>query len=128
VEDGIEPVTDSAEAAAFGGVHLGTLADAIGFNLRLAQNASFQAFCAMTGEAGLRPGRYAVLQLIHDNPGISQTVLSRCIGSDKSTLTPILADLERRRLIIRDLDPNDRRGRRLALTAAGADQLAMLAG
>jgi DNA-binding MarR family transcriptional regulator len=124
----MKPIRDPAAAAAFEAVELGTLGGAIGFNLRLAQNASFQAFCALTGDTGLRPGRYAVLQLIHDNPGISQTVLSRGVGSDKSTLTPILADLERRGLIMRDPDPNDRRGRRLSLTAAGKDQLATLAG
>ncbi|MGD0106091.1 MAG: MarR family winged helix-turn-helix transcriptional regulator [Rhodopila sp.] len=99
----------------------------IGYNLRLAQNASFHAFSELAGDTGLRPGRYALLQHISDNPGVSQTLLSHAVGREKSTLTPILGDLERRGLIIREPDPLDRRGRRLSLTAAGKIKLATLA-
>lgn len=108
-----------ADDAASGPVKLGWLGGTIGYNLRLAQNASFHAFSELTGDTGLRPGRYALLQLIDDNPGVSQTVLSRAVGRDKSTLTPVLGDLERRSLIIREPDPLDRRGLRMSLTAAG---------
>ncbi|TGD94787.1 MarR family winged helix-turn-helix transcriptional regulator [Methylobacterium nonmethylotrophicum] len=116
-----------AEVPADGPVRLGWLGDAIGYNLRLAQDASFQAFSALAGETGLRPGRYALMQLIGDNPGIGQTALSAAVGRDKSTLTPLLNDLERRGLIARAPDPHDRRGRRIALTAAGRAKLAQLA-
>ena len=116
-----------ADDAASGPVKLGWLGGTIGYNLRLAQNASFHAFSELTGDTGLRPGRYALLQLIDDNPGVSQTVLSRAVGRDKSTLTPVLGDLERRSLIIREPDPLDRRGLRMSLTAAGKIKLAALA-
>ncbi|MBV8912063.1 MAG: MarR family transcriptional regulator [Acetobacteraceae bacterium] len=116
-----------AEGAAPASVQLGWLGGTLGYNLRRAQNASFQAFSELTGDTGLRPGRYAVLQLIADNPGISQTALSSAVGRDKSTLTPLLADLERRRLILREPDPSDRRGRRISLTKAGTAKLAQLA-
>ena len=49
----------------------------------------------------MRPGRFAMLTLIGRNPGISQTALSRANGRDKSTLTPLLADLVRRGLVRR---------------------------
>ena len=57
----------------------------------MAQIASFQAFAREVGEVDLPPGRFALLTLIGRNPGISQTVLSRAAGRDKSTLTPALA-------------------------------------
>lgn len=102
-----------------GAVRLGPLADTIGFHLRLAQEASFAAFAWRSGAAGLRPGRYAILVLIGENPGLSQTALGAAVGRDKSTLTPALADLERRGLVRRDRAPRDRRSYALSLTPAG---------
>lgn len=102
-------------------------AESIAFQLRLAQAASFQAFSERAAEPGLRPGRYAILQFIADRPGIGQTGLSQAVGRDKTTLTPTLADLERRGLIVRAPDPNDGRARCLSLTATGYELLARLA-
>ena len=104
------------------------LVETIAFQLRLAQAASFQAFSDRAADPGLRPGRYAILQFIADQPGIGQTGLSLAVGRDKTTLTPTLADLEHRGLIVREADPNDRRARCLSLTAAGKDMLDRLAG
>ncbi|PIK74037.1 MarR family winged helix-turn-helix transcriptional regulator [Methylobacterium frigidaeris] len=121
------PTIDSAQGSAPAPFQLGWLGETIAYNLRLAQNASFQAFSALTGDLGLRPGWYALLQLIGDNPGVSQTSLSLATSRDKSTLTPLLGDLERRGLIRRDPDPLDRRGRRISLTEDGRAKLALLA-
>src|SRR4029077_10633438 len=82
-------------------VDYGPLADWVGFNLRMAQGAAFQAFARLANEIGTRPGRFATLMLIGRNPGISQTALSRANGRDKSSLTPVLNDLARRGLVIR---------------------------
>ncbi len=91
----------------------------VGFNLRMAQAAAFQAFSRLAKEIGTRPGRFATLMLIGRNPGISQTALSRANGRDKSTLTPVLNDLERRGLIQRRRTRADQRVYRLTLTSAG---------
>jgi DNA-binding MarR family transcriptional regulator len=64
--------------------------------------------------------------LIGRNPGISQTALSRANGRDKSSLTPVLNDLARRKLIKRMRAKDDRRSYRLALTPAGEELLAKL--
>src|SRR3982074_1612831 len=93
----------SAEA-----VDYGPLADWVGFNLRMAQAAAFQAFSRRAQEVGTRPGRFATLMLIGRNPGISQTALSRANGRDKSSLTPVLNDLARRGLIRRTRTPAGR--------------------
>lgn len=99
----------------------------IAFQLRLAQAIAFQTFSERAAEPAMRPGRYAILQFIADQPGIGQTELSQAVGRDKTTLTPTLADLERRGLIVRARDPRDGRARRLSLTAAGEALLARLA-
>jgi DNA-binding MarR family transcriptional regulator len=109
------------------GTDYGPLADWIGFHLRMAQIASFQAFAREVGEVDLPPGRFALLTLIGRNPGISQTVLSRAAGRDKSTLTPALRDLKRRGLIERQRLASDRRSYHLTLTPAGQATLKRLA-
>jgi DNA-binding MarR family transcriptional regulator len=100
-------------------VDLGPLEDWIGFHLRLAQSASFQAFAREARGIDLSPGRFATLMIIGRNPGISQTALSRANARDKSSLTPVLEDLERRKLIRRVRPKDDRRSYRLMLTPAG---------
>lgn len=107
-------------------IDYGPLADWIGFHLRLAQTASFQAFARATEEVDLSPGRFAVLMLIGRNPGISQTALSRANGRDKSTLTPALNDLVRRGLVVRARVKSDRRSYQLSLNAAGKAMLQRL--
>ncbi|WP_018698664.1 MarR family winged helix-turn-helix transcriptional regulator [Amorphus coralli] len=108
-------------------LEFGSLASAVGFHLRLAQNASFKAFKRHTGETDLRPGWYAVLTLIHHNPGITPITLSRASGRDKSTITPVLRDLLRDGLVRRSAIPSDRRSYALFLTPDGEEKLAMLA-
>jgi DNA-binding MarR family transcriptional regulator len=104
-------------------VDFGPLSTWVGFHLRMAQSASFQAFARETHDTYLRPGRFATLMLIGKNPGISQTALSKANGRDKSTLTPVLADLEKRGLIRRKRTTEDRRTFRLSLTPAGEKML-----
>jgi DNA-binding MarR family transcriptional regulator len=104
----------------------GELGDSLAFHLRLAQEASFNAFARRVGQTDLRPGRYAILKLIAENPGISQTVLSQASGRDKSSLTPALDDLETRGLIRRERVATDRRSYALFLTAPGRTALAAL--
>ena len=123
VEPGEEP---SAASEAEGAVAYGPLESYIGFHLRLAQEASFQAFAREANGIDLSPGRFAVLTLIEANPGISQTALSRASGRDKSTLSPALDDLERRALIRRERLPNDKRSYALHLTPIGRATLAQL--
>jgi DNA-binding MarR family transcriptional regulator len=107
-------------------VDYGPLADWVGFNLRMAQAAAFQAFSRLAKEIGTRPGRFATLMLIGRNPGISQTALSRANGRDKSSLTPVLNDLERRGLVRRARTRADQRAYRLSLTPSGRRLLAEL--
>jgi len=107
-------------------VKFGPLAQWIGFNLRMAQESTFQAFSHLSKEIGENPGRFAALTIIGSNPGISQTTLSRASGRDKSSMTPALEDLVRRGLVARRRTDHDRRTYRLSLTAEGERTLAGL--
>jgi len=100
-------------------VDLGALQDFIGFNLRLAQDASFRAFAREAGQQNIRPGRFAALMVLRDNPNITQSALGRAIARDKSSVTPLLQGLQRQGLIRRQRSTIDRRSVTLTLTAAG---------
>lgn len=107
-------------------VNFGPLAHWVGFNLRMAQEAAFQAFSHLSQEIGESPGRFATLTLIARNPGISQTELSLANGRDKSSLTPVVEDLVKRGLVERKRMDSDRRTYRLNLTPSGKKILTML--
>ena len=108
-------------------VALGVLADYIGFQLRLANAASFRAFTRRAGRPRLRPGWFTILSLVGDNPGITPVALRRASDRDKSTLTPLMRALHREGLIERHSIPGDRRSYGLSLTAEGGRALATLA-
>ncbi len=112
--------------AAANALNYGPLAHWVGFNLRMAQEATFQAFSRRSQEIGERPGRFATLTLIARNPGISQTALSHANGRDKSSLTPVVEDLVRRGLVERKRMRDDRRIYRLNLTPAGKKTLTQM--
>jgi DNA-binding MarR family transcriptional regulator len=128
----MEPMTDAlpldpSTAAATGGrdradeaASLGPLGCFIGFHLRMAQEASFRAFSQRVGDPGLKPRRFAVLTLIAENPGLTQTALGKASGRDKSTLTSTLDDLVKRGLVLRERAVNDRRSYTLNLTDKGS--------
>jgi DNA-binding MarR family transcriptional regulator len=107
-------------------INFGPLAHWVGFNLRMAQEAAFQAFSRRSQEIGESPGRFATLTLIARNPGISQTELSQANGRDKSSLTPVVEDLVKRGLVERKRMDSDRRTYRLNLTHDGKKILTMM--
>ena len=110
----------SADGASAGGaIRHGALARSIAFNLRRANNSALQAFARQLGRDYVRPGRFTILTLILENPGLSQTALGRASGLDISTLTPALDDLVRRGYVRRQRLKHNRRSYALTLTAAG---------
>ena len=113
-------------AAAATAVDLGNLGSYIGFHLRVAQDASFRAFARVSGQHGVKPGRFAALMVIARNPGISQAALGQTIARDKSSITPLIQDLQRLGLIERRSAADDRRRVELCLTAAGEKHLERL--
>lgn len=108
-------------------VRLGVIDDYIAFHLQLAQSAAFRSFKRYTGIANFRAGWFTALALIAENPGITPIAISRASGRDKSTITPVIQDLTRDALIVRERNPGDRRSFGLRLTEQGQRTLDHLA-
>jgi DNA-binding MarR family transcriptional regulator len=107
-------------------INYGPLEHWVAFHLRMAQVVSFQAFSRLAHGVNLSPGRFAVLMLIGENPGISQTALSRANRNDKSTLTSALGGLVKKGLVKRQRTAGDKRTYQLTLTPAGGKLLRQL--
>ncbi len=69
------------------------------------------------GLAGVRD--WIVLAALTAEPGRTQLALAHDLGLDKTTLTSLLDRLEADGLVVRRLDPHDRRARIPELTDAG---------
>jgi len=117
---------DRRPAEPTGEVQLGDLDNLIGFNLRLAQHASFRAFARRVGLSDLKPGRFAAMMVIHNNPGITQSQLGRAIARDKSSVTPLVRELDKDGLVKRRPSTTDRRSVALSLTREGEKMLRQL--
>jgi hypothetical protein len=68
-------------------INLGWLGGTVGFHLRTAQEAAFQAFARRANGADARPWRFAVLALIDANSGLTQGELAAAIRRNTSSLT-----------------------------------------
>jgi DNA-binding MarR family transcriptional regulator len=67
----------------------------------------------------LSPVEYGMLVSLDDSPGIDQRTLAERIGIDTVSAHQSVGRLETRGLINQTVDPDDRRARRLTLTARG---------
>ncbi len=99
----------------------------LGFLLRLAQQQVFDEFHRSIGPAGITPARYAVLALLHANPGITQARLAEALRVKTSNMTVLLAGMEAQGLVERRVDSNNRRANLLCLAPAGKAQREALA-
>lgn len=107
-------------------VALGWLGDTVGYHLRIAQEAAFQAFARRANNADARPWLFAILALIDSNPGITQGDLAGAIGRKTSTMTPALTELVRRNYVTRKRLKADRRTYALTLTSQGHEAMLKL--
>lgn len=107
-------------------VRFGLLNESIAFQLRRAYDASLLRLTAASALGPLKPNWYALLTLIHENPGINQTTLSWANGRDKSSLTPVIKELIGYGYIAKQRNANDRRNFTLTITEKGASHLEAL--
>jgi DNA-binding MarR family transcriptional regulator len=80
-------------------------------------------------DEALRPvkltnGQFSLLASLNRPAPASMKAVASLLALDRTTLTAALKPLERRSLVELRIDPDDRRGRLLALTAAGRTLLA----
>lgn len=77
---------------------LAPLSGYVGYTLRRAQMAVFADFNQTMRGLDLRPGQFAVLVLIDQNPGASQSSISAALGIQKAKFVAVIADLDARAL------------------------------
>jgi DNA-binding MarR family transcriptional regulator len=92
---------------------------------QLGANASMR-FAERIAPLGLVPPEAGVLHHIVRNPGISQQVLAERLGILPSRMVALVDGLEKRGILERRRDEEDRRAYNLNLTAAGQQTLAAL--
>jgi DNA-binding MarR family transcriptional regulator len=100
-------------------VDIGALDGFIGFHLRMAQETALRAFIASSHRPDFKPGHFAALMVVRLNPDLSQIEVCRAIGRDKSTISPLIRELERDGLIVRGHSAIDRRTVTLRLSPKG---------
>jgi len=89
-----------------------------GHLLRRAHQISASIFHDELG-AKITPIQYAILRILVEHPGVDQVSLAGLVAIDTSTAASVAIRLEEKKLLIRYLDPNNRRQRALYVTDAG---------
>ncbi|MCW5652752.1 MarR family winged helix-turn-helix transcriptional regulator [Hydrogenophaga sp.] len=72
-------------------------------------------------EFNLTPIQFGLLIVLNERPGIDAKTLCSTLSLDRASLTGVLDRMEASGLVTREMDPNDRRARVLALTPKGRD-------
>ncbi len=91
----------------------------LGFALRRAQVASFEAFHRATAGFDITPPRFTALVILQANPGISQSVLGEVLGTARSGAMLLANWLEARGFAVRRHRADDARAWGLYLTGRG---------
>jgi len=73
---------------------------------------------------GITSGQFSLLHSLNRPTPPTVGQVAETLAMDRSTVTANLKPLERAGLVATTVDPEDRRGRRIALTEAGRDLLA----
>jgi DNA-binding MarR family transcriptional regulator len=109
------------------GIDYGGLDDLLGYELRRAQLAGFEAFHRATAGVDITPPRYTALTFVGANPGLSQSDLGAALGTARSGAMLLTNWLEARGLAKRRRRNGDGRAWGLYLTAHGRLLIAKLA-
>jgi DNA-binding MarR family transcriptional regulator len=91
----------------------------LGYALRRAQVAAFEAFSRATAGAAITPPLFTALVILQANPGISQSTLGEVLGTARSGAMLLTDWLEAQGLAERRHRPDDGRAWGLYLTAKG---------
>lgn len=99
-----------------------------GFLIRRLNQISMSVFQERMQRLGLdlTSVQFAALVALSENPGIDQATLAGLIAYDRVTIGGVVDRLVAKDLVARQINPQDRRARQLALTDSGATLLTRL--
>jgi len=100
------------------------LREGLSWPLARVAHALVEAHNAALAPLALSMRSYAVLAMVSGGSVRSQLEIAQGVGLDKTTLVATLDDLERRGLVARKPDPEDRRARIVSITCEGERLLA----
>lgn len=100
---------------------LGCLNDLIGFHIALAQIAVYRDFCQALEQLDISQKLFAVLEVIFQNPDVSQVDIAQALSTDRATMMALTERLDQRGFIERRRSPHDKRRQELRLTPAGIE-------
>jgi len=106
------------------GLSYGDLDEHLGYVLRRAQLAGFEAFHRATANIDITPARYSALTIVGANPGLSQSDLGAALGTARSGAMTVADWMEARGLAERRRRNGDARAWGLYLTSRGGRFLA----
>lgn len=93
-------------------------------HVQRAARALARRFDEVLRPLGLTNGQFSLMMSLNRPAPPTMRQVSEVLAMDRTTLTAALKPLERRGLVVVDVDPEDRRSRRPSLTPAGRDLLA----
>ena len=95
------------------------LRNCINYLLTVAQHEVFLMFSQRLSDYGITPGQYGVLNCLWSRGSASPKEIAQLLRLENSTVSGILDKMQKRGLVDRVLDPNDRRSIRVAPTEEG---------
>jgi DNA-binding MarR family transcriptional regulator len=99
------------------------MAPHLGYLLKHVQQRFSELTAARLAPLGISGREAAVLRAIDTTAPASQGEVARMMGVDRTTMVALIDDLQRKGLVLRCQDPEDRRKNVVALTDVGRDTL-----
>ncbi|MBN9460009.1 MAG: winged helix-turn-helix transcriptional regulator [Burkholderiales bacterium] len=96
-----------------------TLWDRPGFLVRRLHQIHVAMFMEDLGDEQVTPIQYGLLSILVDMPGLDQFSLAEELGIDRANVADVLKRLESRKLVLRVVDPHNRRRKICLPTRAG---------
>ena len=96
------------------------LQNCINYLLTTAQHEVFQTFSAGLTQFNITPGQYGVLSCLWQNGSCTPKEIAQILRLENSTISGVLDRMQKRGLIDRVVDPNDRRSVRVVPTEEGS--------
>lgn len=94
--------------------------DCINYLLTCVQHQVFQQWSAKLAPYGVTPGQYGVLRCLWEQDTMNPKEMAQILGLETSTISGVLDRMQKKALIDRVVDPNDRRCVRVVITETGA--------
>lgn len=110
---------DAVAPSQGGGLDISALEQALGFQLRCADQNLQRKFWSRFEGFDINPMQYWILLLVSNNPGSRQKDLASALGLHAPNLAIQIDALVKRELVARIADPMDRRAKSLRLTRMG---------